>query len=399
MSHTTNQTIAPISKSDVQTVTGDSRDKLKQLCTSESIKPWARYKPVEYRNGDNTPYIKTLTEAHRASVYYGFTNIPTWISTQIGRMLNFWFGIDTSASNAPRIGVHSEYWKYNRPSSAFRLQDFVADPSEYPSRGYFHGARPPIGALTVTTIKVSSKGECTILFNKYEEGVSAGLTVTYEDIPFPGLDSFSLANFYFGAAIYNTETGTVAVITQDTKMSSFQEMGAHVKPVITDADYDGADCWIFPFLSSELFETLQSSPNTQGNYIPLIDKMYATFDIRYARFNIYEFLIWRNSAVSSRLVYYSVGLTNTEGDVYRDYTLSLTFYKSDGVTIFATKTVTGGMAGGASDIITGSLDVAELGGPENIGVGRVQCQVTTADVIFKSSSSAVTDSCPDGPPR
>ena len=390
----------PVNQYDAQRALGISSPHWNDLCTSTNIKTWAKYRPVEYHpSGAN--YVEEMTLAQRAAVNYGIGNIPSWTSALIGKMMNFWFGVDTSSTNAPDPGVQSEYWKRILPTTAYRITDFCAKPSESTTLGYFHGAKPPIGNLVSAALTIAPNGQVTFQFAKNEEGVSAGLTIRYEDLKLSNNNYMSLANMYFGVAIYKQgQTNPFFHQTQDTAMTDFQSMGSSVHVQVTQAQglALAGSIKVFPFISSVAQTTLTDATNISGNHIALMDMEDATLTIKYAQAVVSNFNVWRNPAVSTRLIYYSFDLTNAESDVNRTYSAAITFFRSDGVTELYTKTVTGSINGGATIDVSGSQDMESYGGPSLVGAARVVVTITNANVIFKNSSSEVTNIIPDTPP-
>ena len=183
-------------------------------------------------------------------------------------------------------------------------------------------------------------------------------------------------------------------------MTDFQSMGSSVHVQVTQAQglALAGSIKVFPFISSVAQTTLTDATNISGNHIALMDMEDATLTIKYAQASVSNFNVWRNPAVSTRLIYYSFDLTNAESDVNRTYSAAITFFRSDGVTELYTKTVTGTINGGATIDVSGSQDMESYGGPSLVGAARVIVTITNANVIFKNSSSEVTNIIPDTPP-
>ena len=395
MAYSGNKITSPVSIYDVQQALGNSSPDLKTLCTAAAIKAWARFRPVE--DGVSGNYFGILTEAQRAAVNYGITNIPSWTSKVLGRMMNFWFEVDRSVTNYPDCGLQVSYWTKVLPSTVGRLTDFVC--AESPTtKGYFHGAKPPIGGLVATALVIAPNGHVTFQFAKNEEGVSAGLTVRYEDLKLANNSQMSLANMYFGVALYKSGlTNPFFHQTQATAMTDFQSMGSSVIVEMTAAQGNAlaGQVMVFPFISSEVQATLSDGTNVSGNHIALMEPEQATLTIKYAKVEVSNFNVWRNSAQSTRLVYYEFDLENTEADNARSYSAVITFLRSDGVTVLATKTVAGTVTAGGAIGVDGSQDMASYGGPELVGAASVVVTVSDGNVIYKQSSSASTNYVPD----
>ena len=270
--------------------------------------------------------------------------------------------------------------------------------------------------MAVSSLEVKPNGQLSFEFTKNEGGVSEGLTITYEDLSTSGIipGARDIYQMYFGVAMSKlnssgTPTNTFYYLTQSTPLSSFQSMGATVHTVITSESFAGR-YRVFPFVSSGSLPSgqtqgttypLETNANAGGSgysFIALLECQEVSISIKYAKIEVSAFSIWRNSAASSKLVYYSVTLTNTESDASRGYKLDITFFKSDGLTIVTTKTVTGQVAAGQTVTVTGNHDVTGAGFlPSDVGAARVICTVYDEHVLFQESSSAVTNECPDDP--
>ena len=391
---------APVNQNDVQRALSISSPHWNDLCSSANIATWAKYRPVEYRPG-GVKFIGIMTLANRASVNYGIANIPSWTNQLLGHMMYFWFEVDTSSTNYPDCGLQVSYWMKVLPSTAFRISDYAANPSESTTLGYFHGAKPPIGNLVNSNLIITPNGHVTFRFAKNEDGVSAGLTIRYEDLKLANNNTMSLANMYFGVAIYKSGlTNPFFHQTQATAITDFQSMGSSVIVEMTEAQGNAlaGTVMVFPFISSEVQATLSNATNISGNHIALMEPELATLTIQYAKATVMNFNVWRDPSSSTRHVYYSFDLQNNEADVPRSYSAAITFFRSDGVTEIMTKTVTGTIAGGATINVDGNQDMSNYGGTSLVGAARVVVTITNSNVIFKQSSSATTNYIPDTPP-
>jgi hypothetical protein len=279
----------PMTLQDACDALGYQTNDVGDLLRNADVNKWARYKPVEFYAGG--PYGFAINETQRRSVNYGITDIPYWTSRMLGNMLNFWFGVDTSSANYPEIGLKAAYWNYLRPTTAFRLSDLLEDPSNPNSRAYFNRAKPPLGNISASQVEISPGGHITFEFEKNEEGVSAGLTVKYEDLQMGG---YSVYNMYFGFALWNKSTASPKFfsLTQNSPMSSFQAMGASVHTYIDDETMEG-DYRIFPFASSDSIKGTQvqdyqelfrmtTATNIRSNFIALEDWQDVHISIRWA---------------------------------------------------------------------------------------------------------------------
>ena len=112
------------------------------------------------------------------------------------------------------------------------------------------GAKEPIGGISNINIEITPAGFLSLNFTKNEEGVSEGLTVTYEDLVSCGMlygfpNNANIYNYYFGVALVKLNssgqpTSTVYVLTQNSTMASFQAMGAGVTGIVTDDSFSVA---------------------------------------------------------------------------------------------------------------------------------------------------------------
>lgn len=390
------------------------------------INMWARFRPVEYKsNGrSGSVWVNQVPDSgtpSRVSVAFGIINIPVWNDRVIGQMLNFWSEYDTTSPNRPTYIdengqttsdplINADYWKMKLPTSAFRLTDFVStdDPT---TKGYYTFAEAPISGLTATSIAITPKGLLDILYTKNEAGVSAGLTIRYEDLQYAN-NAFSW-NYYFGVALVKfvngNPTNTRYYLTAASQMSSFQEMGAVVRGYVTNEQFPGTYL-AFPFISSELLVgsaseadpnhySLCTDNNVRGIYIALLDHQELAITINYAKIVFVQIYVWYDLTQSTRLINYDITLTNTEADIAREYTLDITFFKSDGVTQLYTKSIPNlSIAAGATIHVEGSQDMAQYGGPDLVGAARAITTVTSNGVIFKHTDSIVTNTIYDHEP-
>ena len=379
---------------------------LQDLFQHGDIKRWARYKPVEYYISE--PYGFALNEYQRRSVNYGIGNIPYWNTKQLGRMLNFWFGIDTRPSNAPEIGIVTEYWSYTRPQTAFRLSDLIDDPTDGNSKGYFKRAKEPLGNLMFSTVEVSPGGDMTFIFEKNEEGVSAGLTVKYEDLQMGG---FSVYNMYFGFSLWNRQTSAslkkLYTITQNSTMVSFQQMGASVHAYTEDSSIEG-DYDIFPFASSDRIRGAQSprqsdiyemvtTTTTQSNYIALVEPQRVHIQIRWADVKVLFLTSYRDET-KARIIRNSFTLDNAMSDYPVTITKMTIEYLKEDYTVDYTQDLTDSINLAASSSYAGTAD-HDFGsdGSSHIKSTRMTIVTLTGVVFFSSAASAQTAQVTDGP--
>ena len=213
-----NKIVAPVSIADLQTMLSSGDNSVKNLCQNQNIRMWAKFRPVEYKTLGRTgnPYMKQIADSNRANVAYGISCIPVWASTQLHRMTNFWSGYNTATANIPNTIDQDGntkiqqiptggYWQRSLPTTFGRLTDFASSVNPT-TKGYFHGAREPIGGISDVNIEITPAGFLSLNFTKNEEGVSEGLTVTYEDLVSCGMlygfpNNANIYNYYFGVAL------------------------------------------------------------------------------------------------------------------------------------------------------------------------------------------------------
>ena len=277
MSHTTTRIYTEevsnvrhgVSFADVQAVleTGDNDEGL--LCTNDRINKWAKYRPIEKNN-----YKGLLTDALRKAQNWGIGNIPIWDNgvADLGKMVNFWSGDDTSSPNLPDCGLQVEYWTRILPSTFFRIRDFAADVD---NKGYFHGAVEPITPIT-GSIEISVADQLDVVFGQ--------LNTDPETIHIYDFDGFD--NLYFGVVFYNPSYGTY-IATQDTKVEMLESMGYGIH--IHNPDALAGKTWkVWPCLSSTEFSTglTHNVNNTGGPFVALLDWESISVTIHYLSYGL-----------------------------------------------------------------------------------------------------------------
>ena len=318
-----NKIVGPVSIADLQQMLSSNDDSEKNLCQNQNIRMWAKFRPVEFksrgRQGDNwmkpVPDVGTTAQPYsRATVAYGISCVPVWASTQLHRMTNFWSGYDVTTANIPntidkdgntkiQTIPSGGYWQMSLPTTFGRLTDFASSVNPT-TKGYFHGAMEPIGGINNIKIEITPAGYLTLTFMKNEEGVSEGLTVTYEDLVACGMlygfpNNANIYNYYFGMALVKLNsngqpTNSVFVLTQNSTMASFQAMGASVTGIVTDRSFEGSYA-IWPFISNQLLR----GANYTGDYyrfltsdvsgctlVALYEKETVNITIRWAYVNV-----------------------------------------------------------------------------------------------------------------
>lgn len=298
-----------------------------RVISRAEVSMWAKWRPIEPATARK---VVPLTLADRQAVNFGIGNIPLWKATYLFRMCAYWFYDDNSSTNYPTNGEQQAYWTKVLPTTAFRLTDFVDIDS--PANGYFHNAKAPITDITVSGMEGGPNGQIDVIYPRNEEGVTAGLTIKYEDLVMGDLARGAVSNMYFGIAFRKIGSTTYYAITQDTTMADIAEYGASVHMVFTTqiaqaffGNTLSAQVEMFPFVSSvaigvtysgeSLKSPVSNTGQISGNFIPLLEKQALTLGIRKLRINIDEFTAWKDGSVSKQYVYFRLLLASSEPDI------------------------------------------------------------------------------------
>jgi hypothetical protein len=362
------------------------------------INKWAKFKPIK-RNK-----IDPLQTSDRVNANYGITNIPTW--TVIGKMANFWFGIDTSSTNAPDCGLQADYWTYERPtggnSSQYRLTDFSEYPVSANAYGYFHNADSPIKYHGVSQYYISPIGNLRL---HYDTGAQDPRTLVLSDLVWPGSTQYPIGSMHFGVLLRKAGTTTIYAVTQrsydsetgqwtEYTMAQTLQMGAWVD-IHTESELFAGNYEMFPFASSEAIPFTNSwSGINNGKFLAILEKESISIQIQYAEFTIAGLAAFRMSSMSTRLLYYEFMVTNTSYNINAmtaNYTL--TVFKSDGVTEIASESGSTNVPYGAGNgvFVQDSIDLAQYpGGWSSASSVRLIVTVGNVGIVFKRSSSGVT---------
>ena len=396
-----------------------------QVVSRREINPWAKYKPIEYKPG-SSPVVTPLTESQRASVNYGQINIPVWYGgKRLSNVVNFWLEIDTSSTNRPNdyaSNPPAKWWTNQLPTTAFRLTDFSEYPVTNAHKGYFHNAEPYVGMMIGSTIEVASNGAATVTFVSGKAGVTAGLSISYSDLSV--MQGRSYQNLYFGAVI--VIGSTYYLFTQETTVGEIATEGNtlwSLGPTIHFTVKPETDCGsiatnnsvakVFPVLFSSAVRYASgksyitpASANLQGTFIALADAKQVQVNITYAEAEVITFLAWKNSSLSTRLIYYSYQLKNKSADVSHTFLVVVELLDANGNTLNSvqrTVTISGG--GSASSPVDSSID-AYPGGTNYYNVAtnmRVTVSLSTTgdQAVFKKTAygSAAISSTPPFTPN
>lgn len=211
------------------------------------INKWAKYKPIKCSGLGRQGYAK------RVETNFGIAYIPVFVGKFLGSVADYVFDrirrTSGQSANVPECDVGRElspyeeweYWVYDRPTggsaSPFRLTDFRSkDETTYhyngadyqinggagdANLGYFRRALPPLQELAPddgshadgkSILNASSTGTFVFSFPQNLDGVSAGLTVRYEDLNMG--QGIVIGNFYFGILFRPVGGSTFYAITQ-----------------------------------------------------------------------------------------------------------------------------------------------------------------------------------------
>ena len=248
----------------------------------------------------------------------------------------------------------------------------------------------------------------TFIFEKNEEGVSAGLTVKYEDLQMGG---FSVYNMYFGFSLWNRQTSAslkkLYTITQNETMVSFQQMGASVHAYTEDSSIEG-DYDIFPFACSDRIRGAQSprqsdiyemvtTTTTQSNYIALVEPQRVHIQIRWADVKVLFLSSYRDQTKTST-IRNSFTLDNAMSDYPVTITKMTIEYLKEDYTVDYTQDLTDSINLAASSSYAGTADHDfGSGGSSHIKSTRMTIVTLTGVVFFSSAASAKTAQVTDGP--
>lgn len=343
--------------------------------TASVINKWARYKPQHHTS--NAP----LTDTQRAEFNWGLTNIP--IFTRIGYMFNFMLG-NTASPNVPSCGLQSEYFSYNRPkgtsASPYRVSDFV---------NYYVAAGPPVGGIGQTEFGVSSSNNSiTVVFSDAAYGdyaIKLMDTVSGVELQDDGITSST--GFYLGCAVINSSNKRF--ITQGSVISGDVNNLSFTFPFTTSmvGTYTA-----FLFMSNIPYTTAQTSvPSDTGLFIPLT---FTTGTVE-VKENVPAISLslqaYKNTSVSSRLVYYNLYITNGGNESYNQYSVAATVYSGTAVV---------GSDSYSTNAAVGSNSTVSLEG-KSVDVGNylsktlsIQVSVTIGGKTFTTSKQAVMETLP-----
>ena len=306
---------------DVQRALGDGHQLVNDLCRSDNIAMWAKYRPVECKTAGGQKIVKRLTAADRQRVNYGIGSIPIWNNKTLANVVACWVDGSAVPGNLPNeydTPPRGGWWERILPTSVFRLTDFYL---------YFNGAKPPIGSIDYAGVE--SNGNVTINYNMSKEGVTAGVALTYSDLT--ALRNVSFQNLYFGVIIVCGSTYYIA--TQDNTVGAIDgtgttlwSMGAvvHFKVDSTSGDLstyitNKTPFKAFPILTATKYyygDSTAISPKSgntsMANTVALQEYETVTVGIDYTQPIILSISAYKNLTVSNQYVYYAFGIGCTE---------------------------------------------------------------------------------------
>lgn len=385
MSTGTNIIYAPVTMpQDIAQILHISGTSLEAVCTSQAINMWAKYKPIEYNKKS------MLTLAERASRNFGIINIPTW--GNINKMANFWFGIDTSSTNAPDIGIQPIYWGYQRPSGYKRLSDFSEYPVSSSRYGYFHEAEAQIGRSMYGEYTIDSQGNLRIIFN---HGALDARTIRLDELTYPTA-GFNVGNMYFGCLMRKVGQNDFYAVT-GPKISDVPAYGAYVDISGLTTAFNG-EYEIFPMASSDQIPfTSDTGQMTNGKWIALGEKETVGIGATIVRINIREqsFAAYRDTAQSTRNLFVNLTLVNDEyqGGLGANVVLDV-FNSSGSVITTVTRSTPTTIPAGGDYLMKTQIDMGSLSALRSAFSMRAKA---TPDIAGSTADTYALTTVTDGP--
>lgn len=377
---------------DVQRALGDGHQWGNDLCRSDNIAMWAKFRPVECKTADGRPIVKPLTAADRQRVNYGIGSIPIWNNKTLANVVASWVDGSTVSGNLPNgydTPPRGGWWERILPTSVCRLTDFNL---------YFAGAKPPIGSIDFAGAE--SNGNVTINYNMSKEGVTAGIALTYSDLT--ALNNISFQNLYFGVIIVCGSTYYIA--TQDNTVGAIDgagttlwSMGAvvHFKVDSTSGDLstyitNKTPFKVFPILTATKYYygstaiSPKSGNTSMANTVALQEYETVTVGIDYTQPIILTISAYKNLPVSNQYVYYTFLLGCTEKTV-QHYIAYKLYFLDDSGNILAQTTGSATVAAGGTVTVNSNFNVGQqFSGATQL---KVFCEPSSTDTsAFKKST-------------
>ena len=381
MSYANGTIVSPVSVNDVQQAVGSRSPDVGTLCKSPNVRPWAKYKPIEYKP-NNVVHLGLLTDSQRASVNWGMDNIPIWTNKDLGKVVNCWIDGSTDATNAPDCGIQQKYWTNKTPTSCFRLTDFVSGNS-HATKGYFVNANPPIAGVNSV---IKSGSVVTVTFTMDLGGVYSGHTLWYSS--FSVMINVSYQNLYFGIIMkvggqvfYATQDNTVGDIS--TAGSTLWSMGATVRfkvgsssGALKDAIDNDTPISIFPVMMSaknyveNTVITAATPAQVTGNFVAIHEKeeIVVPGTITVVPEIIY-FYAWKDTS-NTRRINYSLYVVANDNSMSHYFNIKLTALDNSGNQV--------GNANNALDQLSPytAATYIDLGSATTVGVTKLRVEVT-----------------------
>lgn len=385
MSTGTNIIYAPVTMpQDIAQILHISGTSLEAVCTSQAINMWAKYKPIEYNKKG------MLTLAERASRNFGIINIPTW--GNINKMANFWFGIDTSSTNAPDIGIQPIYWGYQKPSGYKRLSDFSEYPVSSNRYGYFHEAEAQIGRSMYGEYTIDSQGNLRIIFN---HGGLDARTIRLDELTYPTA-GFNVGNMYFGCLLRKVGQNDFYAVT-GPKISNVPSYGAYVDISGLTTAFNG-EYEIFPMASADQIPfTSDTGQMTNGKWIAFGEKETVGIGATIVRINIREqsFAAYRDTSQSTRNLFVNLTLVNDEyqGGLGANVVLDV-FNSSGSVITTVTRSTTTTIPAGGDYLMKTQIDMGSLSALRSAFSVRAKA---TPDITGSTADTFALTTVTDGP--
>lgn len=381
MSYANGTIVSPVSVNDVQQAVGSSSPDVGTLCKSQNVRPWAKYKPIEYKP-NNVVHLGLITDSQRASVNWGMDNIPIWTTKDLGKVVNCWIDGSTDGTNAPDCGIQPEYWTNKTPTSCFRLTDFVCGNTPT-TKGYFVNANPPIAGVNSV---IKSGSVVTVTFTMDLGGVYSGHTLWYSS--FSVMNYVSFQSLYFGIVMkvggqvfYATQDNTVGDLS--TAGSTLWSMGATVRfkvgsssGALKDAIDNDTPISIFPVMMSaknyveNTVITAATPAQVTGNFVAIHEKeeIVVPGTITVVPEIIY-FYAWKDTS-HTRRINYSLHVVANDNSMSHYFNIKLTALDNSGNQV--------GNENNTLDQIspyTASTYI-DLGSATTVGVTKMRVEVT-----------------------
>lgn len=313
---------APVSISDVKSCLAENNYNLGKLCTSDKINKWSRYKPI------NLNQVTRVTEEQYKDNNYGWS-IPTYNTRQA-----VW-----------QAYVNGTGWDYIKPTSYFRLGDFI---------GYNHDQQSPlIASITNNSPEVDRTVgiSCGGLYDVFEWGFMKGYAPHYTGVqigmlssngyyyPFTGPDGLTVLDIDFEKLNIPITSGIFSVGDSYTfcpVLTTWTGDGTSRKWVAIGSDDTSGTWWLLP--TNELKVTVITAKTVLDYvsvYTQTVSMTYTDSGTEYTYSNI-SFTVTLSlssnyagtmpTSISAEL--YAKGIWPGSGTTTQDVLLGVTDWKS-----------------------------------------------------------------------